>query len=252
MDESIIYIAAVALAFVLIFMNSKKIKALRRGGSTAVLTTEAAQKYHGRLAGRFRAYDNLSFDDRKKFLQRLHDFIEAKTFVGHGQFQISEEIKIFIAAQVVQLTFRLKHYALVAYDTVYVFDTSFAPSPEKAMAEAAQKGRIAFSWPDFKIAMAKQQTFHAGIYQIAHALEMSSLSGKENRAFKKQLMEWKSANEAGANTLRSSRDFDWNGFDPQYLTRDFPLVAGLFFGAPEQLSQKFPEVARSFNLLIQQ
>ncbi len=70
-------------------------------------------------------YSKLSENGQKKFEQRLLEFLNSKTFVGHSGLVVTDEMRILISASAIQLTFGLDNYKLSSLHTINIFPGAF-------------------------------------------------------------------------------------------------------------------------------
>ncbi len=212
---------------------------------------------HNFLNKEFPYYQKLSIDEKRKFALRVGGFMVNTKFSGKEGFVVTEEVKIYISAAAVQLTFGLDGYLLENIDYIQVF-------PEKyysRMSEAYFKGEyrkdrlIRYSWVDFKKGYDMATSgVNLGLHEMAHALELGMLeSNSTDGFFENYYIRWRSvmkktflemAKENKKTILRSYAKSNEHEF--------FAVSVEHFFERPQEFKENLPDVYETLAILLNQ
>lgn len=189
------------------------------------------------------------------FEHRVATFIDKCRFSGRD-IEVSNEMKIAIAAVYIQLTFGMKNFLNKLIKNIIIYPNSYI----SASTNQAHKGEfnprlktIVFSWEDFKKGLEiPNDNLNLGFHEFTHALHFSTLKSEKpaHVLFNETLQ---SLFKLFANTeLRT--EILQSGFLRDYaFENQYEFVAVLlehFFETPEALKQKFPTVYQKVKIMI--
>jgi Mlc titration factor MtfA (ptsG expression regulator) len=128
----------------------------------------------------FHYYNQLSNKHKSKFVFRANDLSRNIRIVGKHNFEITEEVRLFVVAAQVQLTFGFRNYALPMFRTIIIYPDSFRNPITGNMhdGEVNPRGVIVLSWkklvkghviPDDKINLGLHELAHALMHTIKHS-----------------------------------------------------------------------------------
>ena len=140
------------------------------------------------LAKNFPLYAYLSMPDQQELQRHIQIFLSEKQFEGCGGLQMTEEIKVTIAAQACLLLLRQDrdYYprvcSILVYPTAYIApvvqysEFGVATEGKEARAgEASGYGAIVLSWEDVRCGAADvRDGKNVVLHEFAHALDMES------------------------------------------------------------------------------
>lgn len=191
-----------------------------------------------------------------RFSRRTVDFMRSKTFRGMHGLTVSNEMRLFISASAVQLTFGLKRFKLEHYDTIYVFPAAFYLSSRSPLMKggATPTGSVFFSWKDFKKGYQHSNDgYNLGLHEMAHALKLDTLHGEDfDHDFSAYLDTWTVASDA---VLARMRQHNNSFMRPYALTNRYEFMAvsvEYFFEAPEAFRQAEPRLYYHLCRLLNQ
>ncbi len=130
------------------------------------------------LLHRFSYYDRLPGEMKVKFLLRVKNFIRSKTFEGREGLEVTNEMKSWVAASAVQLTFGLNKYSLAHFTKIILYPEAFYNRQDDALhiGETNMRGVIVLSWKDLQEGYKEaNDNFNVGLHEMAHALELQLL-----------------------------------------------------------------------------
>jgi Mlc titration factor MtfA (ptsG expression regulator) len=139
-------------------------------------------------------YRNLDDAGKIRFVKRVESISKNVQIIGKEGLEISNDIKILVISNLVQLTFGLKNYWLFGYEYLYLYPDSFfiKTEQEPVAGSTFQSKIIALSWKDFA-----HDHLHAkdgkniSLSQFAIALVRTVFNGKKyDYKFASYLDEW--------------------------------------------------------------
>ncbi|RNC84101.1 MAG: hypothetical protein ED556_11605 [Winogradskyella sp.] len=201
------------------------------------------------LRNQFSFYNKLSSKDRRIFEHRVATFINEKQFHTRQDLELTDEIKVLVAATAVKLTFGFRSYLLPIIRTILVYPEAFYSRMNEQLHKGEvnpQLGIIALSWKDFVEGYDDaNDNLNLGIHEFGHAIHLNSYKFSDVSAmiFRDCFMALKRylrANEDIRRDLISTRYFREYAY-----TNEFEFVAVLiecFIETPMEFKTKFPEI----------
>jgi MtfA peptidase len=135
------------------------------------------------LMNNYRFYKLLPDLSRKRFNQRLGQFINEHHFIGRGV-TVSAEMKIIIGAAAIKLSFGLDNFELTGFSKILIYPEEYLSrlTRQYHKGEANPMGILAFSWKHFKEGIeSPNDNLNLGIHEFAHAyfLQQTEMAGEE-------------------------------------------------------------------------
>ena len=132
----------------------------------------ATANHYAAVISRVIAYFNqLNETNKQKFLNRVYNFKDAKSFHFHG-FDRVEEVEILISAAAIQVSFGLKNYLLPFFKHIHILSDAYKSidSNETYIGHVAPNG-IYISWKYFVRGYADYADgVNVALHEMAHAL----------------------------------------------------------------------------------
>ncbi len=209
------------------------------------------------LEKNFSFYRNLSGQRKKFFQHRAQRFMCRYTFLGREGLEVTDEMKLKIAATWVMLTFGMRRYLPSVFRAVVVFPDIFESvngNLHKGEFNPAAK-MVVFSWKHFEEGMAfATDNVNLGLHEFAHVLHVASVGFRRPGAsgiiysdmFDKvrQYID----NDANRQKLLAAgyfRDYAYTN------SLEFMAVAlEYFFETPADFQQKLPELYGMVKVMI--
>ena len=216
----------------------------------------------GILRERVPYYGLLSQDEQSELRNLIRVFIAEKKFEGCGGLEMTDEIRVTIAAQACILLLNREHDYYAGLRSILVYPSSYV-APSKVvdaagvvhegevsrLGEAWLRGAIILSWDDVRRDSADFQDGHnVTLHEFAHQLDQQdgTFDGAphlEKRSHYRSwarilLKEYKALGEAaerGQDTLIDQ----YGATDPAEF---FAVITEAFFETPKPLKQKHPEL----------
>jgi Mlc titration factor MtfA (ptsG expression regulator) len=224
------------------------------------------------LAERVPYYRVLSPDEQAELRELVQRFVAEKTFEGCAGLEITDEIRVTIAAQACILLLNREHDCYAGLQSVLVYPSSYvAPSrftdeagvvhegDEGRLGEAWMHGAIILSWDDVQRDAADFQDGHnVTLHEFAHQLDQEDgefdgapvLEKRSHyrswaRILRKEYEALIDAAERGETTLLDQ----YGATDPAEF---FAVITEAFFERPEALRRKHPELYAELQKFFRQ
>ncbi|GEQ87016.1 hypothetical protein ULMS_25240 [Patiriisocius marinistellae] len=200
------------------------------------------------LKTHFSFYGKLTIKQQKQFQHRVATFITEKQFVGREELQVTEKMKILIAAVGVMLSFGRKNYTYSLINTILIFPNQFYSNSNEAFHKGEfnpKEKTLVFSWKDFEAGYAiEDDNLNLGIHEFMHAMHIEAKVSNDIDAsrFLKQFNEiLKRLNDKELKKLLDeTRFFRDYAFTNQY--EFMAVLAEYFMESPTELKKTFPKV----------
>lgn len=201
------------------------------------------------LENEFRFYNGLTDRHKEYFRHRVATFIKDKKFVGRDGLEVSNDMKVKVAATWVILTFGLRNYltdlfnVIVLYPDVYhsrlAGDYHFAEFNLPA-------GAVAFSWKHFEAGLDfTANNVNLGLHEFAHVVHIGSArkdfgaGGEMYMDMYGKILEYiyKEENLIQIVNANYFRHYAYKG------EREFmAVIIEYFFETPDEFHDKLPEL----------
>jgi Mlc titration factor MtfA (ptsG expression regulator) len=200
-------------------------------------------------------FQKLDYDEKKRFRQRVLYFIYAKKFHRYGDFDMTDEMMIQIAAAATQITFGCKYnYDYAAFRNVVISEKEYFSRATKKMHEGEvnpPKEMIAFSWESFKKGISDpHDSINVGFHEFAHALFVNNVRGKVNNPFKETIGVWHTTVSKIAQEQVAHDFFRRYAFVNKM--EFFAVSMEYFFENPKDFNIYLPELYRVMSELLNQ
>jgi Mlc titration factor MtfA (ptsG expression regulator) len=140
------------------------------------------QHIYSTLLSEFPYFKKLDVKKRELLCSRTAEFIKLTKFVGKQNLEVTDKMKILIAACSQQLTLSFKrNYLYNHFERILVYpEKYFSPfSKTHNIGEMNTAGVIVFSWPDFYNGIKLDDNRNVGLHEFAHALEFIDIANKD-------------------------------------------------------------------------
>lgn len=208
------------------------------------------------LTKRFPYYKELLQPEKERFLKRLEEFIEIKTFKIHVKPGYIE-MPVLISAAAIQLTFGLKKYLLPHFEFIHVYPEEFMRvHPVICLLEGNVSGHsINLSWKHFLDGYEDcSDGKNVGLHEMAHALYYQTFVIEEHvdDGFRRTFDEF----EMDGNKVYETEKSTAGGLYSEYGEKNFQEFwaesAELFFEKPGALKNLYPTLYASIRILLNQ
>lgn len=210
--------------------------------------------HYGDMLRRFLPYQVLSTEERKRFQAKFLYFLDDKIFNGVGDLQVTEEMKILIAAEACLMITNLPGGVYPGLKNIYIMEDVFIPKDNPVnvhtglpthsarLGEAWKAGPIVLSWKS--IAQGSSVIFH----EFSHQLDQQdgNFDGTPDLGVKGNYDKWAQIMGQEFLQLRKrvgehhSSDIDTYGATNE--AEFFAVVTEYFFTRPTLLKEKHPKI----------
>lgn len=207
----------------------------------------------------FTPYQHLSQEELKRFQAKFLFFLDDKIFNGVGELEVTEEMKVMIAAEACLMITNLSGGVYEGLKNIYVLEDAFIPrdNPINAatglpthsarLGEAWKKGPIVLSWRS--ITQGSSVVFH----EFSHHLDQQdgSFDGTPKLGKSGNYDKW--AEVLGKEflklreTVKRHRHTVIDTYGATNEAEFFAVVTELFFTQPRKLEDNHPELFQIFK-----
>lgn len=199
----------------------------------------------------------LNDQERRRFVEMLNVFLDEKTFIGARGFEVTEEVRVVLAAQALRLVLDLdlSYYDRLHEIVVYPTDYKRSKGPDDELegsdafcGEVDDWSVVVFSWQAvLKGLQDPSRGFNPGLHEFAHVLdrETGTFDGTPRLRRRGDYKPWAEVMshhflrlKKGAGRERSVLD----DYGAENEAEFFAVVTEAFFGLPIKLREELPEL----------
>jgi MtfA peptidase len=207
-------------------------------------------------------YNHLSAEDKLELQRHILIFIAEKRFEGCGGLEITDEIKVIIAAQACMLLLHRKTdyypglisilvypHAFIAHRTEHLGGGVVVEGPQVLLGESWKLGAVVLSWDDVKHDAAD---IHDGLnvvfHEFAHQIDIAGGKGDDSEVLKdtSSYIAWARVLQKDYEKLRDAAQRNAPAFLNKYGAVDpaefFAVATEFFFEKPKELKQIHPDL----------
>jgi len=193
-------------------------------------------------------FKRLDVKKRELLCARTAEFIKLTKFVGKQKLEVTDKMKVLIAACSQQLTLSFKkNYLYNHFDRILVYpEKYFSPfSKTHNVGEMNTAGLVIFSWPDFYNGIKLDDNRNVGLHEFAHALEFIDIAQKDtdkrfSYALDKEFM------VAYDYIKHRPEEHFFRSYAATNRAEFFAVATEYFFESPVDFSRAHPEIFALF------
>ena len=229
---------------------------LTRKNTPAVLPLKPA--YRRLLEQHSAYYQQLAPVNQKRFEKRVQQFIQLKRFIPRNMPQVTDEMKVLIAASAVQLTFGFPNVFLLHFHTILIYPDSYYSTISKRYHKGEVNpayGMIVLSWKDFIEGLATpDDSLNLGLHEMAHALRLENVVRNDEHNFLKPdiLAQWEAESQLERAKLRNGESHFFRRYAASDDEEFFAIAVENFFERPKQFWEELPHLYQTLSLLLNQ
>jgi MtfA peptidase len=221
-------------------------------------------------------YLRLTPDDQKRLRDLVQVFVAEKHWEGCGGLQLTEEMKVTIAAQACLLVLELPHRLYENVESILVYPSTvvrparrdgvfirtgslIAEGPSALLGEAHLQGPVVLAWDRVLRDGQRPCDGHNLVYhEFAHKLDMldGHADGTPPLVSPEERQRWHEVFEAEFLELRARADRGERTFIDQYASVDeaefFAVVTEHFFDQPNELRAEHPALYEALHSFYRQ
>ena len=222
---------------------------------TQIELQDELTKYESILTSQFVYFNELTPEEKGRFLERVYHFRKSKRFHYTG-LSPDPAVEILVSACAVQITFGLRKYKMPFFNDIYILADQYqlGISQQEWVGHVNRRG-IHLSWKHFIFGYsANNDRYNVGLHEMAHALEYVNFLGffGASREFADQFMLYKRQAEL---TFPDDQFAHVNLFTAQGRQNYHEAWAEgveLFFENPAELNEYYPNLYRLIKELLNQ
>jgi Mlc titration factor MtfA (ptsG expression regulator) len=211
---------------------------------------------HQVLKNHFAFYNRLSPKQQQYFRHRIVKFIRKYKFISKEDLEITDEMKIIIAATAVKLTFGMRKYLVDVFDKIIVYPKAYFSTVNEVWHKGEFNPRmkaIVFSWEDFMEGIQNENdNYNLGLHEFTHAIHFH---GKKSDDISALLFvrKFNKIIHFIAQPEMQKRLEKANYLRSYAYTNQFEFIAVLmehFFETPDEFKRDFPELYDKVRKMI--
>ena len=217
-------------------------------------------------------YNRLPAEDKIELQKHILIFIAEKRFEGCGGLEITDEIKIVIAAQACILLLHRKTDYYPGLSSILVYPHAFithrpqflpggvvAEGPQILAGESWRQGSVILSWDDVKHGSADiRDGQNVVFHEFAHQIDSAGGKGDDSTVLKdtSSYIAWARVLQKDYQKLKQAAQRNHPTFLDKYGATDpaefFAVATEFFFEKPEELKQIHPDLYNELKRFYQQ
>lgn len=204
----------------------------------------------------FHYYNQLSKKHRTKFIFRANDLAHNIRIIGKQNFEITEEVRLFVVAAQVQLTFGFRNYTFPMFRTIIIYPDSYQNPMTGNMhdGEVNPRGIIVLSWKKLvKGHIIPDDKLNLGLHELAHAL-MHTIKHSQNHELGLDLFLDKviKLSREEIKKIKSSGHHFFRDYAGANIYEFFAVAIEYFFEVPNELKKELPLLYGYISKLLKQ
>jgi Mlc titration factor MtfA (ptsG expression regulator) len=196
----------------------------------------------------FTYYKKLSEKKKLEFEKRVQHFLTNKSFIASDGFEITEQMKVMIAATAVQILFCRKAYYLSSFDFIELFEE--VPVHVEVM---RKKRIIQISWNEFKKGFDSLiDGYNPGLKIMAMALDLEHKFGEKSLFSQQTYKAFQKIYKQEAEKYILSGKSKYDQYNKVDRTEYFAVAVEYFFERPEHFNANQPAMYLALSKLLRQ
>ncbi len=194
-------------------------------------------------------FRRLPYKHQRQFEHRVSEFIDTNEFIGRENLEVTEQMKVMIAATATMLCFGFKTYQLDIVETVIIYPNVYYSQINNMYHRGEVNPRlktIVFSWEHFLQGYEiGDDNLNLGIHEFGHAIHLNASRKNDlsslifNRGFK-NLTAYLQENESVRQDLIASKYFREYAYTNHY--EFFAVLLENFIETPLEFKSQYPKL----------
>jgi Mlc titration factor MtfA (ptsG expression regulator) len=261
-DSSGLFLPLLMIFFILIgITRTNKIPALdwnlkKRKKQAAARVDEKGIQYDNWLSKYNPYYKSLTTENKKHFLRRTAEFIQAKEFRFHSMVE-EEYIPVLISGAAIQMTFGLKNYLMDYFPVIHVIRKEYTLdiNKETYYGHVSRNG-IYISWNSFLEGYEDYaDSVNVGLHEMAHAVSYDVFLGRQDRndeEFKQRLKGYAHQAKPVFRAMRKGASHILDEYAATNFDEFWAVCVESFFENAEEFQRTMPDLYLSVCELLNQ
>jgi len=208
------------------------------------------------LRHEFPFYKKLTEKQKTYFSHRVARFIQSHEFIGKEGFQITDQVKVLVAATAVMLTFGMRKYLFAVINKVIVYPSVYLSTITNEHHKGEFNPRVkavVFSWADFVQGFETgNDNINLGLHEFSHVVHYHGTKNEDSSAILFARM-YKRITEDLNDANYRQKLVQSNYFRIYAYSNKFEFLAVIiehYFETPQQFRQEFPELYKNVGLML--
>jgi len=194
-------------------------------------------------------YKKLPAEYKRKFEQRVNHFLINKNIIDETGKDVSDEMKVSIAATFIQLTIGLRPVFLSNFNTIKVSQRN----SDWGLNDNSKVFNL--SWPEFELGISNTADgYNPGLQLMAEALFEENLLETTGAAIfgESAFRKWQSVSKKQAEYFISTGLSQFKSYREVNKEKYFGASVVYFFEKPQDFKQRFPDMYKAMKGLLNQ
>jgi Mlc titration factor MtfA (ptsG expression regulator) len=193
------------------------------------------------------------------FERRVSLFVRGKTYYGKDGLEITDEMRVLVAATAVQITFGFKFFQLPRFSKILIHPTKYFNSKTKKhhKGEVYPMGKwIRLSWDNFLHGFGNPHDgINLGLHEMTHAMSLENrirTNGAHSYINPRAYADWKPLALDEMERIKHNQKSIFRKYASTNLEEFLAVSVEVFFEQTEQFHQYHPELYTCTCRLLQQ
>lgn len=223
---------------------------IRRWRRRRLLRRPIDEAWLGHLEARVPFFAGLEGDLRRRFLDELRFFVAEKHWIEAGGMEITDEVKVVIAAAAVRLTLHLDVDVYNRLSEIVVYPSHYVHEDKDGVVfgEAHAWGVVVLSWDAVLAGLSNPGDGHdTATHEFAHVLDRAdgAFDGAPELRAREHYRAWAEVMSHHYQRLRDGKRTERKVMRSYGATNEaefFAVATESFFEKPEQMKQRTPDL----------
>lgn len=207
------------------------------------------------LEKHFEYYRLLSLERKIEFNKRVAEFLYEKEFISRGRLEITDEMKVLIAACAVQLTFGLSPVYLSHFNKIILYPDEYYSiiNRDYHVGEVNAGGIIVLSWKHFVEGyFYPNDSLNVGLHEMAHALLLENRQYGEDFLAPEHVQEFFQQAKHEYRKIQTGEESILRKYAGTNIAELFAVAVETFFENPKGMQTEAPQLYQSMKNLLNQ
>jgi MtfA peptidase len=200
-------------------------------------------------------YRNLTPQGRARFQERVREYVESTRIVSVDNTPLTGQVRAFIAASAVQLTFGLRKWDIKHFHTIRIYPKEFYSRMNERYLKggAAKNGVIWFSYKHYLSGYEDQENgINLGLHEMSHALMMNMEEGNQESEFNSAFEAFEPVGKAVMAKVKSGEVKFLRKYASTNFYEFFAVSMEEFFERPAEFRRQLPDLYKAIARLLNQ
>jgi Mlc titration factor MtfA (ptsG expression regulator) len=204
-------------------------------------------------------YTHLNASQKGSFERRVSLFVRGKTYFGKEGLEITDEMRVLVAATAVQITFGFKFFQLPRFSKIIIYPSNFYNEKTKQLhkGEVYPMGRwIRLSWDNFLHGFGDPHDgINLGLHEMTHAMSLENRirnNGSHSFINSQAHAEWKTLAQAEMDKIKRKETSIFRKYASVNLEEFLAVSVEVFFEQTNKFQEYHPSLYTATTRLLKQ